>query len=191
MEEKTNNTEEKIEVNEEQPKKSDRFVIKLLLGFLAIFLGAFAAFFFAFSTIAKNTNIAYAFNNDSFFKTQDEFFNNADKEFDRIFKENQMVITRLDKNLLKPDATIRTEENPKEYKITVNLKTYGNDEKNINFKTDKNRVSISAKYENNKNKNSYSSSSFYESFGLPGKIDNSKIVKERKGDNLVIIIPKN
>jgi|GEM_PF-3028209 len=192
MEENLNNNEEKTNISDEQAKKSDRFVIKLLVGFLAIFLGVFLAFFIAFSSIINNTGFAYSFNKDVFPKTSQEFFKNADQEFGRMFNESQIVPIRFHKDLLKPEnATFRTEETPKEYKIIVNLKSFGNDEKNVNFKADKNRITISAKYESNKDKNSYSSSSFFESFGIPGKIDNSKIIKERKGDNLIIVIPKN
>jgi HSP20 family molecular chaperone IbpA len=179
--------------NEEQINSSNKFIIKLLVGFFAIFLGTFLAVFAVFSSVIRNSHVAYAFDNHVSSQINDDFFKNADKEFDRLFKESQMFpVIRFNNNLLKPEnATLRTEETPKEYKIIVNLKSFGNDEKNVDFKADKNRFTINAKYKNDKDKNSFSSTSFYESFGLPGKINDSKITKERKGDKLVITIPKN
>ncbi|MDD3013242.1 MAG: Hsp20/alpha crystallin family protein [Candidatus Gastranaerophilales bacterium] len=192
MEENVTN-EEKKNIDNEQTKKSDRFIIQLLVAFFAIFIGAFLAFFLVFSNIIKNTHIAYNFDNQASSKFSDIIFKNADQEFNRMFKESQIFpkVIRFNNDVLKPEnATLRTEETPKEYKVIINLKSFGNDEKNVSFKTDKNRITISAKYKNEKDKNSFSSTNFYESFGLPGKIDNSKIIKEKNGDNLVITIPK-
>jgi len=194
MEEDMNNSQETQIVDNEQTRKSDRFVIKLLVGFIAIFLGAFLAFFVVFSSITKNMQIAYAFDDVRHSQFNDDIFKNADQEFDRMFKESQIfpMVFKFNNDLLKPEnATLRTEETPKEYKIIIDLKSFGSDEKNVNFKADNNRVIISAKYKNDKDKHSYSSNSLYESFGLPEKIDSSKIIKEKDGDHLVITIPKN
>lgn len=57
-------------------------------------------------------------------------------------------------------ASIKTEDLKDSYKITVDLKPFNNDKKNIDVKVKDNIVSISAQYQS-KDKNEFSSSQFY------------------------------
>src|SRR5574344_158175 len=82
-------------------------------------------------------------------------------------------------------GTIRTEENEKNYKISVNLKPFNNDIKNVKVKVGKHRVTISAHA-----KDKHNSSSVYKSFSVSDKLDKNKMTKVQKGSNLIITIPK-
>ncbi|OGI23426.1 MAG: hypothetical protein A2287_02530 [Candidatus Melainabacteria bacterium RIFOXYA12_FULL_32_12] len=179
--------------------KNSKFLATLGIGFIAIFLGSLTAVFLVFSHIIKTTNVSYIsvdslFDNLSNFNSSNtSIFNDIDNQINKIFKEVQTLLPSFNFNAklnLSNSPTIKTESTPNEYKITVNLKTLGEDENNVNLEIKDNIVNISAKYENKKDDRIISSSSFYQSFTLPEKIDSSKIKKVKQGSNLIITIPK-
>ncbi|EKE04225.1 MAG: hypothetical protein ACD_20C00095G0004 [uncultured bacterium] len=179
--------------------KNSKFLLVLGLGFIAVFLGSLTAFFIVFGQIAKNTDLSYitagSFSRD--FSTvnlpDSDIFTDIDSKINEIFKEVQSFSPKMNfqHNLnFSTTPTIKTENNSNEYKITVDLKSLGNDEKNVNLDIKDNRITISAKYENKKDDKILNSSSFYQSFSLSEKIDVSKVKKEKQGNNLIIAIPK-
>lgn len=197
MEETTNKLEEQQHTDNGQTNKTNKMIIMILAGFLAVFMGAFFAFFAVFSNMTKNASIAYAFDNGQSMHFAEDMFkqmDNMDREFDRMMNEHQKMLPLIRMNhnrIFDPEnETFRSEETPNDYKFIINLKPFGNDEKNVDFKAEKNRITVSAKYKNEKNKNIFSSTSFYQSFSIPDKIDNSKIKKEKNGDKLVITVSK-
>jgi len=164
--------------------KNSKFLATLGIGFIAIFLGSLTAVFLVFSHIIKTTNVSYI--------SADSLFD-IDNQINEIFKDVQTLPPSFNFNAklnLSNSPTIKTESTLNEYKITVNLKTLGEDENNVNLEIKDNIVNISAKYENKKDDRIISSSSFYQSFTLPEKIDSSKIKKIKQGSNLIITIPK-
>lgn len=169
-----------------------KFAIGLGIAFLAIFLASFLAFYLVFQQLTKNSHITYL--RDDFFDG-DRFMTQMNEEFNNLEKQNQNFIFHHPFILKEKDfpnyATIKTENNPTDYKVIINLKSFGNNEKNVNVKTEDNRLTIQAKYENkDKNHHLHNSSSFYQTVGLSEKINPSKIIKEKNGDMLTITIPK-
>lgn len=114
------------------------------------------------------------------------------------FSENQVFqkevsIKNSGKSLFQFDtknySNIKTEETNDFYKITIDLKPFDNDSKNVNIKVKNNKVTISAQYQL-KNKNEFNSSQFYQSLTLPEKIDTKDIKQEIQKNYLIITIPK-
>jgi len=176
-------------MNEEQKNNTKKFLIALGAGFVALFLGALVAFYLVLSQFTKNINISYSTNsayaNDF---TDQNIFNDIDRQFNSVLKN---MPQHENFNIIDSHSSVKTEDNPNEYKVSVDLKPFGGDEKNVNIKIQGNRVIISATYKNGKDKNQFSSSSFYQSFSVPGKVDPSKIIKKREADILTVIVPKN
>ncbi len=119
---------------------------------------------------------------DLFDKQFKDFFNESGNFQRRFYRQHPFNSRGFD--------SIKTEETVEEYKIILDLKKFGNDEKNINFELKNNIVTISGKYENREEENYYNSSSFYRSFSLPNKVDTKNIKKIVKDNKLIFIIPK-
>jgi len=183
----------------EELSSTKKFWMTLAVIFVAIFLSCFAAFYVLALQMNKNSEQDYFFgdnfgnmNMHKYMMQTDRMFDDFDKEFANIPDAElfPMGMLRFGSSKILNDApTVKTDETPQEYKISVKLKPFNNDAKNVEVKTKGKRVSISAEYKNEKDK-SYNSSMFYESFVLPSKIDSSMIKKEVKGEYLTITIPK-
>ncbi len=119
---------------------------------------------------------------DLFDKQVREFFNESRNLQRKLYKQQPFGSSNF--------SSVKTEETEKEYKITLDLKKFGNDEKNVNFELKNNTVTISAKYENRGQENYYNSSSFYKSFSLPSKVDANNVKKIIENNKLIFIIPK-
>ncbi|MBP7211204.1 Hsp20/alpha crystallin family protein [bacterium] len=124
---------------------------------------------------------------DKAIKAQQEEMENFHKQFfntpNHNMKNSGFVF--FSNNDFSNSSTIKSEETKDMYKVTVNLKQFNNDSKNVKVNVNKNRVTISA---NAKDKNN--TSSVYQSFSLPSKIDLKSVKQEQEGSNLVITIPK-
>ncbi len=148
-----------------------------------------AAYSTSNSNILKVETNPYFNNNDvndmlDMFDKQFKDFFNESKDFQRKFYQHNP----FNKSGFE---SVKTEETTDEYKIILDLKKFGNDEKNINFELKNNIVTISAKYENREEGNNYyNSSSFYKSFRLPNKVDAKNVKKIFKNNKLIFIIPK-
>lgn len=177
-----------------------KFLILFVGGFVAIFLGAFLAFYLLFGQFIRNSHFVYSndfaeINNfqqsaDRLFRDQQRIFNNYDNEFNKFFERQAGFMSEKDINSNNTNVfSIKTNETKDSYKIRINLKPFNNDAKKVDIKIKDKMLSISAKFEN-KDKDSFNSSSFYQSLYLPQKIDKSRITKEVKNNILTIIIPK-
>lgn len=172
-------------------------IIVIISTAIAGFLGAYTASVFVFSKhpelrhapfLTKNHYIQSDFDDifDDFEKSlseQEEFNKKIDDKLNFIEKRPISTFTIVKNNELK---FIETKD---AYKITINLKPFNEDPKNVDVKADDNTVIISAKYES-KNKDKYSSSQFYQEFELPSEIDEVNIKKEKQGHLLIITLPK-
>ena len=189
-------------MNDKSKLNTRKFLITIGICFAALFLGSLLAFYLIFNQIAKNVSVTFTDRNttqnfnqnpdstDKLFMDQQNMFNNINREMAEMTKQAQGLSELNNLTPVNPNnASIRTQDNGKEYKIIFELKAFGNNEKNINVKVNGNRVTISAKAQN-KDSNNFNSSSFYQTFSVPGKIDKSKITKDIKGDTLTYIIPK-
>jgi HSP20 family molecular chaperone IbpA len=179
--------------------KNSKFLLILGISFLAVFLGSLTAFMLVFGQALKHTQVYVA---DSAFTNSrmqnlsvpdDKFFDNIDKQLDGIMKEAQNFnhnFTLGYNSMLNAPATIKTEDNPDQYKVIINLKSFGNDENNVKIDIKDNNLTVSAKYEDKKDNKVVNSSSFYQTLSLINKVDPTKVKREKIGDNLVITIPK-
>jgi HSP20 family molecular chaperone IbpA len=184
----------------EDLSSTKKFWLMLVTFFVAIFLGCFVAFYFLASQINKTSQSEFFFNDGYSHMNMHRYMDEADRmfeDFDRDFekmRDSDFFPTGMmqfaNQKYINGAPTIKTAETPKAYNISVNLKAFNNDPKNVRVKAKGNRISISADY-NSKNDDSYKSSAFYESFNLPSKIDASMIKKQVKGNYLTISIPKN
>lgn len=182
-------------------KKS--FIILLASTIIAAFLGAFiASAVFSdkpkpyrplYRPMTKQRQVHLKPNEvENVFEQQEEmlerdmrFFDRFDSDMDDLIKRSSNSTGFIQMNT----AGLKTEETPSEYKIVVDLKPFGNNEKNVSVRTRGNVLKISAGYESNE-KNNFNSSQFYQALTLPTKIEPRTIKKEIKGNRLTIIIPK-
>lgn len=185
------------------------FLILLGSVILAIFVSIFFSFWvffghhrpseprFAHVMIAP-PNTAYAGDVDASFKEINKMMERQQKIIDKMNKDfaNQMVATPNnfvfvnDKVFKSNDSvSITSEEFKDKYEITINLKPFNNDENNIKVNVKDKTVIISADYKSQGKKKS-NSASLYQSFTLSSKIDPKEVKKDKKGDLLIITIPK-
>lgn len=159
-----------------------KFIILLLCSVSAVFLAAFLSFYLVFGNMTKNYHLNYI--DQSF-----EEHNNIVKEMEKNFGSLTILDLNNISNNYIANNNAKIEELKDSYKITIALKPYNNDPKNVNFKIKNNNVTISTKYKSEE-KNNYSSSSFYQSFNLADKLDSKKTTKIVNKHNLIITIPK-
>lgn len=171
------------------------FTILLISTVVAAFLGAFIASFVVlkehrqprlvpFVSAGVQPPISYD-EQEKIMEQQEKFFNKFDSDFDDIIKHSPAKAGFIYMN----NSGLKTEETKDQYKIIVDLKPFNNDEKNVDVKVNGRTVSISADYKSKEN-HEFSSSQFHQTLMLPQKIDESAVKKERKGDSLIITIPK-
>ena len=77
---------------------------------------------------------------------------------------------------------------PNEYKIVVDLKPLGGDEKNINVKYDNKLITVSGEMEKT-TKHEEKIMNFSQSYYLDEDVNIDKMTKEKKGNNYIITIP--
>ncbi len=154
--------------------------LKVIGVILATFLGAFLAFYFAVDmTFNRMMNPDYQI------RKMEKMVQHQEKKFrkfeDRVFQDNPFEprMAPMLVNLVKE---------PGEYKIIVDLKPLGGDEKNINIKLDDNVASVSGEVEKN-SRHGEKIMNFSQSFYLDEKPDASRMTKERKGNKYIITIP--
>ncbi|MBD9223729.1 hypothetical protein EGQ24_07510, partial [bacterium] len=75
-----------------------------------------------------------------------------------------------------------------EYKVIVDLKLLGDDEKNVDVKLDNNIVTVSGDMQK-KELRGEKIMNFSQSFYLDEKLLSNKIIKERKGNKYIVTIP--
>lgn len=177
------------------------FSILLLSTVLAAFVGAFLA---SFIVLGRHPKFESSFMGaktmePSMSPSFEEYFNNPDrfmeKQQDFIDKFNNDFEDSIEKSLPKAgfvyfnNSGLKTQETKDAYKITIDLRPFNNDAKNVKFKLDDNRILISAQYKSNDKKN-FNSAQFHQEMILPSKIEEDKITQQKKGNFLIITVPK-
>jgi HSP20 family molecular chaperone IbpA len=182
-----------------------QFTTLLLSTIIAVFLSIFFSFWFFTANFHHPLGCPCgmmppppAFNtNNSSFKQISKMMEEQQKAMDEMADEvehqrehgpNPFFVNNM-KLKPKDSVSIESQELGDIYKVTINLKPFGNDAKNIDLKVEGNVVKITAKYDS-KDKKLSRSSEIYQSFTLPSKIDEKAIKKTQLGDLLVITIPK-
>jgi len=146
---------------------------------LATLLGSFLAFYFvADMRFNRMMDPAYQMKRMEKMMQREE---RSMKRFDDRFGENPFEprMAPMLVNLVKE---------PGEYKVVVNLKPIGDNEKNVKVNLDDNVVTVSGEIEK-KEHNREEITSFSQSYYLDEKLITDKISKERKGNKYIITIP--
>ena len=157
------------------PEENKHHLLKVIGVIIATFLGAFLAFY-----LAVDLTLNRMFNPEYQIRKMEKTMNNVQK-FDERMMESPFVpkMSPMLVNLVK-------EAN--EYKVIVDLKPLGDDEKNVDVKLDNNIVTVSGDMQK-KELRGEKIMNFSQSFYLDEKLLPNKIVKERKGNKYIVTIP--
>ena len=157
------------------PEENKHHLLKVIGVIIATFLGAFLAFY-----LAVDLTLNRMFNPEYQIRKMEKTMNNIQK-FDEKMMESPFVpkMSPMLVNLVKE---------PNEYKVIVDLKSLGDDEKNVDVKLDNNMVTISGDMQKKELKGE-KIMNFSQSFYLDEKLIPNKIVKERKGNKYIVTIP--
>lgn len=157
------------------PEENKHHLLKVIGVIIATFLGAFLAFY-----LAVDLTLNRMFNPEYQIRKMEKTMNNIQK-FDEKMMESPFVpkMSPMLVNLVKE---------PNEYKVIVDLKSLGDDEKNVDVKLDNNMVTISGDMQK-KEVRGEKIMNFSQSFYLDEKLIPNKIIKERKGNKYIVTIP--
>lgn len=157
------------------PEENKHHLLKVIGVIIATFLGAFLAFY-----LAVDLTLNQMFNPEYQIRKMEKTMNHVQK-FDERMMESPFVpkMSPMLVNLVK-------EAN--EYKVIVDLKPLGDDEKNVDIKLDNNIVTVSGDMQK-KELRGEKIMNFSQSFYLDEKLMPNKIVKERKGNKYIVTIP--
>ena len=157
------------------PEENKHHLLKVIGVIIATFLGAFLAFY-----LAVDLTLNRMFNPEYQIRKMEKTMNNIQK-FDEKMMESPFVpkMSPMLVNLVKE---------PNEYKVIVDLKSLGDDEKNVDVKLDNNMVTISGDMQK-KEVRGEKIMNFSQSFYLDEKLVSNKIIKERKGNKYIVTIP--
>ena len=156
-------------------EENKHHLLKVIGVIIATFLGAFLAFYFA-----VDLTLNRMFNPEYQIRKMEKTMNNIQK-FDEKMMESPFVpkMSPMLVNLVKE---------PNEYKVIVDLKSLGDDEKNVDVKLDNNMVTISGDMQK-KEVRGEKIMNFSQSFYVDEKLIPNKIIKERKGNEYIVTIP--
>ena len=156
-------------------EENKHHLLKVIGVIIATFLGAFLAFY-----LAVDVTLNRMFNAEYQIRKMEKTMNNIQK-FDEKMMESPFVpkMSPMLVNLVKE---------PNEYKVIVDLKSLGDDEKNVDVKLDNNMVTISGDMQK-KEVRGEKIMNFSQSFYLDEKLIPNKIIKERKGNKYIVTIP--
>ena len=156
-------------------EENKHHLLKVIGVIIATFLGAFLAFYFA-----VDLTLNRMFNPEYQIRKMEKTMNNIQK-FDEKMMESPFVPKML-------PMLVNLVKEPNEYKVIVDLKSLGDDEKNVDVKLDNNMVTISGDMQK-KELRGEKIMNFSQSFYLDEKLIPNKIVKERKGNKYIVTIP--
>lgn len=174
------------------------FSILLICTISAAFLGAFLSSLIIFGRIhhhcdhhhfiGESLNQPISQDFEEAFKDEEDTFQDQKKFFDNFNKDVEKALTKAHFVYIN-NAGLKTQETKDLYKITLDLKPFNNDPKNVHIKVSDNKVFISAEYKS-KDKEDFSSAQFNQTLILPSKISSDKIKQQQNGKLLIITIPK-
>lgn len=156
-------------------EENKHHLLKVVGVILATFLGAFLAFYLAIDlTLNRMLNPEYQI------KKLEKTMHKIEK-FDDKMMENPFVpkMSPMLVNLVKEAS---------EYKIIVDLKPLGDDEKNIDVNLKDNVITVSGDIQQ-KELRGEKIMNFSQAFYLDEKLISNKISKEKKGNKYIITIP--
>ena len=213
MEENENNNTENQEIQEntvnEEIKEEKKHVCfenhcwKMCLGMvLAAFAGAFLAVYFVSDQIMERQfkkhvppvphHVRYERNPFEEMDRFDEIYEKNLRDFEQTFEhfkkfDTPSVHMPVTPNFATDSVKIKTDINDNEFKITIGLKPFQNDENRINYNINGRKLTVYG--DSHINDNGYEEDvSFSQDFILPENADIMNIIKKKHGDKLVISV---
>ncbi len=162
-----------------EEEKHQHHWLKVIGVIIATFLGAFLAFYFAVDiTLNRMMNPEYQI------RKMEKMMQHQERSFHKF--EDKLMDHPFEPKMAPMLVNLIKEEN--EYKILVDLKPLGNNEKNINVNLDNNIITVSGSVDK-KEHHGEKIMNFSQSFYLDEKLNADKMTKEKKGDKYIITIP--
>ena len=155
--------------------------LKFFLIFIGTIIGAFLAFYFAVDMTFK-----VMLSPEYHMRRADKMIEQMDRQFARDMKKMDKEIMVVGKEMPNP-VTISEEKDS--YKVTIALKPFGNDAKNIEIKVENgNLLKINASHDVKKG-DKENMMSMQQVFVLDDNIDFSKMTKTEERGKLIVNLP--
>lgn len=168
-----------LEENREYHYEHKSHWLRTLGIILATLIGAFLAFYFvADMTLNRMMDPAYQ-------------MKKMEKMMKRDAKRIERMEQRFGENPFEPKMApmlVNLVKESGEYKVIVDLKPIGENEKNVNVKLVDNVITVSGEVEKKEHKRE-EIMNFSQSYYLDEKLEADKMTKERKGNKYIITIP--
>lgn len=145
---------------------------------LSVLIGSFLAFY-----VVVDWHFKRMFDPAVQMKRMEHLMKKEDRAFQNFMKHD------FNKAEREMNGFIQLDENEDEYIVSVNLRSFNNDENNISISAEDNILTVHATNEKNK-KNNSKVLEVSQSYLFPSRVDFSKITKKRLGDRYLIIVPK-
>ena len=156
--------------------------LKHVLVGLLVFLGAFCAFYVVADWHFKRmTDPVYQM------RKMDRAILQREKHFDKIAQKAFSQEQRMAKSSAQ---FVSIERMPDAYRFVIDLRPFGDDEKNVEVRTQGNNLSINAVGERN-SRNKEELVRYSQSFAFTENVNMDEITKVREGHNYIITIPIN
>lgn len=154
--------------------------LKHVLVGLLVFLGAFCAFYVVADWHFKRmTDPVYQM------RKMDKAILQREKHFDKMAQKT----FRQEQRMAKSSAQfVSIERMPDAYRFVIDLRPFGDDEKNVEVRTQGNNLSINAVGERN-SRNKEELVRYSQSFAFTENVNMDEITKVREGHNYIITIP--
>ena len=171
--------QDKVKIEE---KENTKLSIPKIVGIcLLIFLGGFCAFYVLIDWHLKTL----------FMPQYPTYFNNINSQIERDFNKINKEINEQEKSFQKHNGkVIFIEQNEDEYKITIDLKKFDNNEQNLNIKVLGNMLSINGRTIKKSNHHEQISE-FQQSYLFGSEVKLEELTKNRVGNSYIITIPIN
>lgn len=147
-----------------------------LLTALSVLLGAFLAFY-----VVTDWHFKRMLDPIHQMKRMERMMMKEDRAAQHMIERD----LRTERNL---ESYIQIDEKSDAYVITVNLRPFNNDEKNVSISTDDNILTVHATNERNQ-KNGSRELAVSQSYAFSKDVNFSKMTKKREGDKYLITIP--
>lgn len=162
-----------------EEEKREHHILKIIGIILATFIGAFLAFYLAVDlTLNRMLNPEYQM-----------------KKMEKMVQKQERNIQKFEDKILdnpfEPKMApmlVNLVKEADEYKIIVDLKPLGGNDKNIDIKLNDNVVTVSGEMEK-KELRGEKIMNFSQAYYLDEKVKFNEITKERKGNKYIITIP--
>ena len=153
--------------------------IRLTIIALVLFLVSYLAFYLSLKNHLKNLN-------NPFYQAQrmEKAFEKQVRDFDKF---NEKYLNNPFEPKMRP-MIVNLVKEPQEYKVIVDLSALDGNEESINITINNDELTVTGKMDK-KNQSSEKIINFTQTYYLDETLEESKIIKEKKGNKYIITIP--